>query len=154
MTNSLIVHGLGWGAVSLSATSGSRRKKNFLWKHLQGSGHNRPVEDGIDVSGSPVDEVQPAQPSVGVLGRSPRSLTRSTILQWENGDFDIAWMVAESLLHGWWLIWPEQITYLSEPKTAHLKMQILISVFSVCVCVCVCVCARSVVSNSLQPHGL
>ena len=23
-----------------------------------------------------------------------------------------------------------------------------------CVCVCVCVCARSVMSNSLQPHGL
>ena len=24
----------------------------------------------------------------------------------------------------------------------------------VCVCVCVCVCARSIVSNSVQPHGL
>jgi len=69
----------------------NRKKEHLLWwKHLQGSGHNRSVGEGIDVSSSPVGEVQPAQLSAAVLGRSPRSLARSAILLWENGDLDIA----------------------------------------------------------------
>ena len=75
----------------LPGTLVNRKRKHLLWwKHLQGSGHKKSAEDGIDVSSSPVGEVQPEQLSAGVLGRSPGSLTRSAILLWENGDLDIA----------------------------------------------------------------
>ena len=51
-------------------------------------------------------------------------------------------------IHGIKEILPELISYV------ELTIKCTAYFITVCVCVCVCVCVRSVVSNSLQPHGL